>query len=140
VNSKKALKMGKFITELTEIASSIASKKGTMAHNLCAIVFDQKTRTIVTIGVNQHFKHRVGFHAIKRMYTFSRHAEIAAMRQLPKWKLKGLSLLVVRIIDNGLGAAKPCVKCEEVIKKCGIIRCYYTNDEGKVVKTSYAKS
>lgn len=51
--------------------------------------------------------------------------------------LKKSSIIVIRkknSNNNGLGNARPCCKCLNVMKKLGIKKIYYSNDDGSIIK------
>jgi deoxycytidylate deaminase len=69
------------------------------------------------------------------------HAEIHVIHQCTKRlikqqkSLKKYSILVVRIKrDTGeLVNSKPCHDCIKAMRKCGIKKVYYSNDQGEIV-------
>ena len=69
-----------------------------------------------------------------RHWEESIHAEQSALLNLDWNKLKGCSILVMRISKKGkLGMCKPCPMCEKLIKHVGLKNIYYTNDKGEII-------
>ena len=64
----------------------------------------------------------------------SLHAEQSALLNLDWSKLKGCSILVLRLSKKGkLGMCKPCPMCEKLLRYVGIKYAYYSNAEGEIV-------
>ena len=69
-----------------------------------------------------------------RNWVESLHAEQAALLDLDWNKLKGCSMLVVRVSKTGVfGICKPCPMCSKIINHVGIKTVYYTNEQGEIV-------
>ena len=69
-------------------------------------------------------------------YINSLHAEQDALRNLNWVKLKGSSILVLRISKtlNILSNAKPCPMCEKLLQHIGIKNIFYSDKNGQIVK------
>ena len=69
-------------------------------------------------------------------YINSLHAEQDALRNLNWAKLKGSSILVLRISKtlNILSNAKPCPMCEKLLQHIGIKNIFYSDKNGQIVK------
>lgn len=69
-----------------------------------------------------------------RKWKESLHAEQAALLNLDWNKLKGCSILVMRVSKTGkLGICRPCEMCQKIIEHVGIKNVYYTNKDGEIV-------
>lgn len=69
-----------------------------------------------------------------RHWEESLHAEQAALLNLDWDKLKGCSMLVVRVSKTGMfGICKPCPMCSKIINHVGIKNVYYSNEQGEIV-------
>ena len=67
----------------------------------------------------------------------SRHAEMDAILKLMRTpnglsSLAGSTLYVSRITKTGLGLAKPCLRCMELIRAVGITEIIYTTANGTI--------
>lgn len=68
----------------------------------------------------------------------SMHAEMSVIQQLKRMnlnlkKIKKLTIVVIRINKNGLlRQSKPCNKCQHIMKRYGIKKCIYSNEDGKL--------
>ena len=59
------------------------------------------------------------------------HAEIHAISRLPRGVLgSNIHLVIVRLLPNGYGLARPCPVCISIIEKVGIKRVIYTTGDG----------
>lgn len=71
-----------------------------------------------------------------RHWEESLHAEQAALLNLDWTKLKGCSMLVLRVNKFGtFGICKPCPMCSKIINHVGIKNVYYSNEQGEIVLT-----
>ena len=69
-----------------------------------------------------------------RHWEESLHAEQAALLNLDWTKLKGCSMLVLRVNKFGtFGICKPCPMCAKIINHVGIKNVYYSNEQGEIV-------
>lgn len=68
-------------------------------------------------------------------YINSLHAEQAALLNVDWNKVKGCSILVMKIskTKGSLSNAKPCPMCYKILKHVGIKKIYYTNEKGEIV-------
>ena len=60
------------------------------------------------------------------------HAEVAALVKAHK-KVDTLIIARIRQSDNSIAIARPCRVCSEAIRKAGVRRVFFTNDEGELV-------
>lgn len=61
------------------------------------------------------------------------HAEINVFKNFPKKNVKGMDILVIRINKKFvLKNSRPCNQCIDKLRKIGIRRVYYSNDEGSI--------
>lgn len=66
----------------------------------------------------------------KNNYETCRHAEINAIGKNWASNLKDSTIYIVRIRkEQPFGLAKPCPKCEEIIRECGIRDIVYTTND-----------
>ena len=62
------------------------------------------------------------------------HAEISVFSKMPKRSAKGLDILVIRINKNfALKNSRPCNNCIDKLKKIGIRKVFYSNEDGNIV-------
>lgn len=61
------------------------------------------------------------------------HAEIGAMKKLWPNRIKGTTMINLRITKTGLGMSKPCPACHKVMKAMGVKTVYYTNSKGMFI-------
>ena len=66
----------------------------------------------------------------------SLHAEQAAVLNIDWRRLKGASILVLKLskVQKKLSNAKPCDMCLQLLKTIGIKKIYYSNQYGEIVK------
>lgn len=103
------------------------AKKSTFFPRIGAVVF--KGKKIYGVGHNEIRSSSLSMK--HRHWQESLHAEQAALLNLDWSKLKGCSILVIRVGKSGkLGMCKPCPMCEKLIKYVGIKNIYYTTSEG----------
>lgn len=71
-----------------------------------------------------------------KKYKNSLHAEQAAVMNINWKKLKGASILVIKLskVQKKLSNAKPCDMCLQLLKTIGIKKIYYSNQFGEIVK------
>ena len=98
-----------------------------------AVIF--KGSRIVSSGHNSLRSSSFIFSKYKRYYN-SMHAEQAALVGLDWSKLKGYSILVLKISKTKemLSMAKPCNLCMDLLSIVGIKNIYYSNSDGEIVK------
>ncbi len=69
--------------------------------------------------------------------SFSRHAEIdACINYLNNTKsktLKGLDIIVIRSNNDSIKSSKPCKYCIDFMRKKGVRKVYYSNENGDIV-------
>lgn len=103
------------------------AKKSTFFPRIGAVVF--KGKKIYGVGHNEIRSSSLSMKHRHRQESL--HAEQAALLNLDWTKLKGCSILVIRVGKSGkLGMCKPCPMCEKLIKYVGIKNIYYTTSEG----------
>ena len=62
------------------------------------------------------------------------HAEINVFSKMPKRSVKGLDILVIRINKQlALKNSRPCNHCIDKLKKIGIRKVFYSNENGNIV-------
>lgn len=101
------------------------SKKSISKHQLGCVIVDKNK--VITTGFNDTIR----THPKTPDPYQTLHAEISAVLGVPKHKLKGCTAYVYRETKDGNPAnSKPCETCEEVLRKMGIKRVYYTDSDG----------
>ena len=67
----------------------------------------------------------------------SLHAEQAALMNIDWSKVKGCSILVIKISSSKgiLSMAKPCKICQKLLTHIGIHNVYYSNEKGEIIKS-----
>lgn len=118
-------------------AADYASLKSIVHHRHSCFIL--KGKKIVTKGFNHH---RNVYSFEKRIHTTSTHAEMDALHKLRKnvlkdpkkfhRKIKQYTLVTVRE-HLGLNSI-PCSICVQSLKKIGIRKIIYINQDGKLVK------
>ena len=87
--------------------------------------------TVYSSGANKFIKE---IKINDQTYYRTMHAEITALERLPKKKIRGMDILVIRINKNlALRNSRPCTQCIERLSKLGIRKVYYSNEEGHIV-------
>lgn len=62
------------------------------------------------------------------------HAEINVFETFPKKHVRGMDILVIRIGKNSaLKNSRPCNQCIDKLKKLGIRKVFYSDDNGYIV-------
>lgn len=99
----------------------IKAMKSNVTYKHASALFCNKH--IYSIGINRYIFD-------KRLKYFSTvHAEINAINMLKNKKNKNLDILIIRINSNGtLQMSKPCSHCICKLKKNGIRKVYYSNN------------
>lgn len=71
-----------------------------------------------------------------KLFHNSLHAEQACLLNLDWTKLKGSSILVVKVspTEKRLGMARPCPLCMKLLNFVGIKNIYYSNEDGEIIK------
>jgi tRNA(Arg) A34 adenosine deaminase TadA len=68
-----------------------------------------------------------GCNRLCAVVTDSVHAEAAVIKRIPRLKLHGTTMYVVRIgQDDRLLQSKPCKRCSRFLERIGLKRIYYT--------------
>ena len=100
-----------------------------------AVIFSKKK----IISSSTNYACRSARH-LRQKYTRwkgSIHAEVAAVINA-KRDLKGASIFVIRINRRGeWRLAKPCKHCREYLEWVGIRFCYYSTNDGRIIKENY---
>lgn len=87
--------------------------------------------TIYSSGANKFVKE---IKMNDQTYYKTMHAEITVFEKLPKKKVRGMDILVIRINKNlALRNSRPCNQCIDKLSKLGIRKVYYSNEEGNIV-------
>jgi len=105
------------------------AEKSKHNYRIGAVVF--KGAKIFGVGHNAFRSN--GIHPKYQVWKGSLHAEQAAVLGLDWAKLKGTSMLVVRVTKTGkLAMAKPCQVCMSLINYLGIKNLYYSDRNGTI--------
>lgn len=105
-------------------------KKSTFSPKIGAVVF--KGKKIYGTGHNGIRSSSISMR--HRRWEESLHAEQAALLNLDWSKLKGGSILVLRLSKSGkLGMCKPCQMCEKLIRYVGMKDVWYSTTSGEIV-------
>lgn len=104
----------------------------TYKYRIGAVVF--KGKRIISSGHNGVRSSAIS-NKYKEFYN-SLHAEQMAVMNISWSRLKGCSILVLRMSKSKeiLGNAKPCPMCQKLLKTIGINDIYYSNKNGEIVK------
>lgn len=87
--------------------------------------------TILSSGANKFIKE---VKINDQTYYRTMHAEITVFQRLPKKKVRGMDILVIRINKNlALRNSRPCAQCIDKLCKLGIRKVYYSNEDGQIV-------
>jgi deoxycytidylate deaminase len=107
-----------------------AEKSTVYPHRVGAIVFRGKR----ILGVGHNSNSLCSLHPKYVRYNESVHAEQAAISSLDWSKLRGASILVIRLTRRGkLAMSKPCAMCQALIEHVKIKKVYYSNSYGEIV-------
>lgn len=60
------------------------------------------------------------------------HAEAVALRGYETGRFKGATIVVVRVLGEGVGMSRPCLRCEQLIRRSRIANMVYTWWDGKI--------
>lgn len=95
---------------------------------LAAVIIQKNCR--IAVGINYRYKTHPSCREFDPHKTV--HAEInAIMRTVNKDKLKGSTIVVYRQDNHGNSAmARPCDMCEKMLRKYGVKKMIYTNNNG----------
>ena len=87
--------------------------------------------TIFSSGVNKFIKE---IKINDQIHHKTMHAEITVFEKLPRKKVKGMDILVIRINKNfALKNSRPCNQCIDKLIKFGIRKVFYSNEDGIIV-------
>lgn len=87
--------------------------------------------TIYSYGINKFIKE---IKIDDQIYYKTMHAEITVFEKLPKKKVRGMDILVIRVNKNlTLKNSRPCSQCIDKLYKLGIRKVFYSNEEGDIV-------
>lgn len=90
-------------------------------HQLCALVV--RKNKVLAVGYNSHKTHPISMGTPLNQL----HAEMHAVLQCSPEDLEGLDVVVARGRPSGKpGMAKPCAVCENILRRFGIRRVFYT--------------
>lgn len=96
-------------------------------HSACLIKGDK----IFSIGINKCIKK---IHFGDKIAKSTVHAEINAILQADLRFTKGMDILIIRVNKSKkLKNSRPCNSCIDKLKKHGIRKAYYSNDQGEIV-------
>lgn len=108
-----------------ESAISAASLAECKTHKVGAAVF--RGKALISLGWGSKRTH-----PLSKTFNCQQHAEFMALMGTWKFDLVGAVIYVARISSTGLRLAKPCSKCEEVLRASGLKRVWYTNNAGEL--------
>ena len=109
-----------------------AATGSTLSYKHAAAVLLQND--VETIGVNKY----VNFGQILESSCHKTiHAEVNAYNMVPKFRLRGsfkIDIFVIRINKtNELRYSRPCNRCIDKLRKNGVVKVYYSMDDGSIV-------
>ena len=91
-------------------------------HKHSAAIFDKNN--IFSIGFNHYINGDL----------MTLHAEIHAISRLPRDLIYGKWIMVIRVnTKSELKNSRPCNECIDKLKKKGIKKVFYSNDDGKII-------
>ena len=116
--------MRAYDSEYLELADTISAKSDAKQQMGAVIV---KHKDILSRGFNRN----VSLYKVLTRYglMYSIHAEMDALRKVPYGEAKGSTIYVSR---NGFRTSRPCDICMTILKKAGIKRAVFNDDEGNV--------
>lgn len=92
-------------------------------HQLCALVVDKNR--VLSVGYNSHKTHPISVGTPLQQL----HAEMHALLQCSPEDLRGIDVVVARGRNSGKpGLAKPCTVCQNILRRFGIKRVFYTTN------------
>lgn len=93
-----------------------------VTHQLCALVTNKNR--VLSIGYNSAKTHPIMDTKMQML-----HAECEAILRCPEGDLRGSDVVVARARSGGkAGLARPCKMCEELLRRCGVRRVFYTTN------------
>jgi len=102
------------------------SKKSPSIFKLGCVITDRKHK-VLSVGFNDMNK----THPKSKAFHKAIHAELDALLGLSYSDLKDGHAYVYRELQNGdMALSKPCIHCEEMLKRAGIKKVYYTDNTG----------
>ena len=106
-----------------DIALQLAEESNNgMTHTLCALVV--RKSKVIAIGYNSR---KTSPRMDTRMNML--HAEYHAILRCPESDLRGCDVVVARARSQGkAGLARPCEACQEILRRGGIKRVFYTTN------------
>ena len=114
---------------ILKLAIEEAEKSNCRRYYIGAVV--SKSGAILGSGHNAKRAHSI--HKKYQIWAGSLHAEQAAVLGLDWSKLKGASILVVRITKGGnFSLARPCPTCFGLLNHIGIKKLFYTDRNGQI--------
>jgi deoxycytidylate deaminase len=120
--------------ECINLLKKIASSSDIYYKHAAALIDGDR---IYSAGVNQFVKTvQIKLKDSNEIQTHFRtiHAEISVFSKIPKKTAKGLDILVIRINKNfALKNSRPCNHCIDKLKKIGIRKVFYSNEDGNIV-------
>lgn len=114
--------------EPIQLLKKIAVESIVNYKHAAALIYDD---TVYSSGVNKFIKEiKINDQIVYK----TMHAEITVLQKLPKKKVRGMDILVIRINKNlALRNSRPCTQCIEKLSKLGIRKVYYSNKDGCIV-------
>jgi len=78
------------------------------------------------VGQGHNFAHGTG-----KLHIDGQHAEITALNNTTARYRKGSTIYITRVSENILKLAKPCERCQVIIKKMGVKYVWYSDNESQ---------
>lgn len=119
------------IAKRAALKGSFRNKRNQLRFRTGAVL--AKGGSVVSVGWNENrycsYSSRFREHLEGTM-----HAEVRAILNKPRHITEGCDIYVVRLSSDGkdLRMAKPCAMCEEVLRRAGIRRVFYSNNESEI--------
>lgn len=111
-----------------ELLKKIANDSIVYYKHAAALLYND---TIYSYGINKFIKE---IKIDNQIYYKTMHAEITVFEKLPKKKVRGMDILVIRVNKNlTLKNSRPCSQCIDKLSKLGIRKVFYSNEEGDIV-------
>lgn len=121
-----------------ELLKKLASNSDIHYKHAAALIKNEK---IYSAGINKFVKKldvksynkKTGENSIETHFK-TIHAEISVFDKLSKKSSKGLDIIVIRINKNfTLKNSRPCNHCIDKLKKIGIRKVFYSNENGQII-------
>jgi len=108
----------RFARMALELASILDNN---MTYQLCSLIV--KRNRVLAVGYNSRKTSPMMQNSHMQMW----HAESHAVSRCPQNELDGAEIIVARVRSSGKpGLARPCKICEDILRRYGIRRVFYT--------------